>query len=143
MHLHFHNPTYACNYPYFTPNPSLYFSQCSSPYFSLTCSQNHSLQFPLTLPIFAYNHPNSLHQKHFPQLSHLANSGCIKGPGSLGVVQPFSQFRLHQGTSELGSLVRTYTVLISPFFLVVWAVTAVLTIIDSLSLRLRKLLYYR
>ena len=43
--------------------------------------------FPYTsaifyLPIFAYNHPNNLHRKHFPCLSHLANSGCVKGSGS-------------------------------------------------------------
>ena len=29
------------------------------------------------LPIFAYNHPSNLHQKCFPYLSHLANSGCV------------------------------------------------------------------
>ena len=32
------------------------------------------------LPIFAYNHPNNLHPKYFPYLSHLANSGYVKGP---------------------------------------------------------------
>ena len=36
----------------------------------------------LHLSIFAYNHPNNLHQKCFPYFSHLANSGCMKGPGS-------------------------------------------------------------
>ena len=34
--------------------------------------------------------------------------------------QPFSQFRLPQGSRMLGCLVRTDTVLISPFFLKVW-----------------------
>ena len=32
--------------------------------------------------IFTYNHANNPHQKHFPYLSHLANSGCVKGQGS-------------------------------------------------------------
>ena len=34
------------------------------------------------LSIFAYNHPTNLHQKCFPYLSHLANSGCAKGQRS-------------------------------------------------------------
>ena len=55
------------------------------------------------LPLFAYNHPNNPHQKIF------------------SLPQPFRQFRLRQGTRELGSLVRTATVLISSFFLKVWA----------------------
>ena len=57
--------------------------------------------------------------------------------------QTFCQFRLRQGTMELGSLVRTETVLMPPFFLEVWAAITVLTITDSLSLRLRKLVYCR
>ena len=52
-----------------------------------------------------------------------------------------SPFQLRQGNRELGSLVRTGTVLISPFFLKVWTVITGLTITDSLSLRLRKLVY--
>ena len=55
--------------------------------------------------------------------------------------QPFSQCRLRQGTRKLGSLVRTNTVLISLFFLKAWTVTIGLTTTDSLSLRLRKLVY--
>ena len=39
---------------------------------------------------FLYNsailHPNNLHQKYFPYLSHLVNSGCVKGQGSYGVL---------------------------------------------------------
>ena len=31
------------------------------------------------LLIIAYSHPNTLHQKHFPHLNHLANSGFLKG----------------------------------------------------------------
>ena len=66
-------------------------------------------------PIFAYNHPNNLHQKYFPCLSHLANSGCVTGPGSYGVL-------------------RGHTVLISFFFLKTWTVIAGFTITLSLSL---------
>ena len=73
----------------------------------LTISTN--TLFPYTsaifhLPTFAYNHPNYLHQKHFSCVSHLVNSGCVQGP------------------RKIGSLVRTDTVLISPFFLKVWTV---------------------
>ena len=57
--------------------------------------------------------------------------------------QQFGQFRLRQGNMELESLVRTDTVLISPIFLKILAVIAGLTITDSLSLRLRKLMYCR
>ena len=57
--------------------------------------------------------------------------------------QPFSQFRLHQGTRELGNLVRTDTVLISPFFLKVWTAMTGLAKTDSSLLRLRKLVYCR
>ena len=60
------------------------------------------------LPPFAYNHPNNLHQK-------------------------FRQFRLCQGTRELGSIVRTDTVLIPPFFLKLWTVRAVISLISYRS----------
>ena len=54
----------------------------------------------------------------------------------------FSQFKLRQGPSELGSLVgsllRTYTVVISPLYLKVWVVITGLTITDSQWLRPRK-----
>ena len=74
---------------------------------------------------FGYYHPNNLSLKIFL------------------LPQQFSQFRLRQGTWELGSLVRTDTVLISPFFLKVLAVITRFAITDSLSLRLRKLVYCR
>ena len=32
------------------------------------------------VPIFAYNHPNNIHQKCFLYLSHWANSGCVMRP---------------------------------------------------------------
>ena len=37
------------------------------------------------LAIFAYNHPSNLHQKYYPYLSYLANSGCVE----LGVLWGF------------------------------------------------------
>lgn len=77
------------------------------------------------LPIFAYNHSNNLHQKHFSCFSHLANSG------------------LRQGTRKIGGLARTDTVLISPLFFKVWTVITRLVITDSLSPRFRKLVYCR
>ena len=70
------------------------------------------------LPIFAYNHPNNLHQKYFPYISHLVNLGYVKGPGSQGVF-----WGLTRDTSD--------TVLVSPFFLKVWTVVTGLTTTDS------------
>ena len=57
---------------------------------------------------------------------------------AFSISQPFTQFRFHQGTNEWGSLVRTDTVLISSCFSEVWTEITVLTIADSLSLRLKK-----
>ena len=37
------------------------------------------------LLLFAYKHPNDVHQKYFPYLNHFANSDRIKGPVGLGV----------------------------------------------------------
>ena len=85
-----------------TKNTFLYFSQFSSPYSTLTCSQNHPYKPTNTpflyisaifhLPFFAYNHLHFLPP------------------------HPFSQLRVRQGTMEPGSLVRTGTVLISLLF---------------------------
>ena len=85
-----------------TKNTFLYFSQFSSPYSTLTCSQNHPYKPTSTpflyisaifhLPFFAYNHLHFLPP------------------------HPFSQLRVRQGTMEPGSLVRTGTVLISLLF---------------------------
>ena len=49
-------------------------------------------------------------------------------PKLLSLSQPLSQFGLHQGTKELGSLVTTGTVLIFPFFLRLWTVITGFTI---------------
>ena len=69
--------------------------------------------------------------------------------------QPICQFRLRQETRKLGSLVRTDSILVSHLLpqcmvsdnrahcLSVWSVITGLTITDSLSLRLRKLVYCR
>ena len=74
------------------------------------------------LPIFACKHPSSLHQKCFRFLSHLPNSGYVKRQMSYGDLWGF---------------------LISLFFFKVWEVITGLTITDSLSLRLIKLVYCR
>ena len=55
-------------------------------------------------------------------------------PKVFSLPQPFSQFRLHQAAREIGSLVRTNTVLFSPLTLKVWTVTTRLTITDSSSI---------
>ena len=53
-------------------------------------------------------------------------------PKIFSLHQPFNQFKLHQGTKELWSLVRNDTVLITPFFLKVWTVrTGLYVIIKS------------
>ena len=77
----------------------------------------------LTSLLFTYNHPQNLHQKHFLYL------------------RQFIQFSLSQKTRDLGSIMRTDTFLISSFFVKVWKMIAGFTIADSLSLRLRKLVY--
>ena len=51
--------------------------------------------------------------------------------------------QIYQGTKGLWSLVRNDTFLISPFFLKIWTVITGLTISDSLSLWLRKLVHCR
>ena len=55
-------------------------------------------------------------------------------PKIFSLPQPFSQFRLRQGTKDLWSLVRNDTVLISPFFLKVWTLITGTTITDTLNL---------
>ena len=55
----------------------------------------------------------------------------------------FCQFRLCQETRDLGSLFSINTVLICPFLLKVWALITGITITDSLSLRIKKLIYFR
>ena len=62
-------------------------------------------------------------------------------PEMFSLTQPYNQFTLREETRELGSLVRTDTILLSSFLIKVWTVIAGLTTTDSLSPRLRKLVY--
>ena len=69
-----------------TKNPFFYFSHCHFRIAPLLVhrviltnpTKTHLLYTSsiFHLPIFAYQHSNILHQKHFPYLNHLANSGC-------------------------------------------------------------------
>ena len=94
-----------------------------------------SLQFPSTSP-------SSIPQPFFTSLFCVqpSKNSTLK---IFSLPHPFCQFRLPQGTRELGSLVKTDTVSISPFFLKVWTAITGLAITDSLSVRLRKLVYCR
>ena len=75
-----------------------------------------------SIPFFAYSDPYNLNQKYFPYLCYLVH------------------FRLRQETSEQRSLARTDTVLISLFLP---KIRTGITVTDSLSLKLRKLVYCR
>ena len=85
-----------------TKNILLYMSLISSHYSILTFNNiiltipaNTSFLYtPATfhLPLFAYNHPVSLHQKNFLYLNQLATSGCAKGQRSYGVLWRMTLF---------------------------------------------------
>ena len=114
-----------------TKNPFVCFSQFSPHYFTLTCSKIHLYNpHQISLPLYLSN--------------FLSLSFCLQ-PFQPSMPKIFSQFKLRQGPSELGSLVgsllRTYTVVISPFYLKVWVVITGLTITDSQWVRPRKLIY--
>ena len=79
-----------------------------------------SLQSPLSLPF-------SISQQFFTFFFYVQPSQQSI-PKLLSLSQPLSQFGLHQGTRELGSLVTTGTVLIFPFFLRLWTVITGFTI---------------
>ena len=93
----------------------------------------------------------SVNFQHFPYLRNFSTPYIFASvqpfqpstPKIFSLLQSFNQFRLHEGTRELGSLVRTNTDLFSSLSLKVWTVTARLTITDFIWLRLRKLLYCR
>ena len=91
-----------------------------------------SLQSPLILPV-------SIPQQFFTSLC--AQPSQQFTPKMFYLPQSFRQFRLRQQTRELGSLLRTDTVLISLFFVQVWAVITGLTITNSLSHRFRKFIH--
>ena len=89
----FNNPTCSYNYSY---NHHQKFSSAN-----FHCIIPLSLKIILTipndtlffcasaipqLPIFACSPPCNVHQKHFPCFSYLANSDCINGPLSMGVL---------------------------------------------------------
>ena len=118
--------SYLCIQPplqFPTKNPFFYFSQFSPPYSTLTWSQNH--------PYNPFRYISAIF--HLPKIY----------PKKYFLPQPFSHFRLRKGSRELGSLVMTDTALISPFFHKVYTVITELTITDSLSFRLKKLVYCR
>ena len=92
--LHYHNPICAYNHPFILHQELV-------PLLQWTCSQNLTILSSTPFlyisaifhfPIFAYNHSNNLHQKYFPYLSHLANSGYVKGPGNQRVFWELTQF---------------------------------------------------
>ena len=84
----------------------------SPPYFTLTYPQNQA-DNPHFLPLYlSYFSPTSFCVQPSQQLT----SKIFFLP------QTFWQFRLRQETRELGSTVRTDTVVISPIFFKVWAV---------------------
>ena len=77
MLLNFHNPSCAYNHIYNLRKKSVsllqsIFTSLVHPYLSTKSSLLSPLTLPSTtsaifhLPIFVYNHPNNLHQKHFP-----------------------------------------------------------------------------
>ena len=109
---------HTTNATIFTKYPFFYFSQFSTPYSSLICSQNHR-----------YN----LHQHSF--FLYLSPTIYTKKILSKST-NPRDQW-------VTGSLVITETVLISPFLLNIWTVITGLTITDSSLLRLRELVYCR
>ena len=83
-----------------------------------------SLQIPLTLS-------SSISQQFSPPYFRVKPSQQTS-PKIFSLRHPCSQFRLPQGTRELGSIVRTNTNLISPFFLKVWTMISGLTTTNSL-----------
>ena len=85
----------------------------------------------------------SLYMQFFTSLLLRTTIRTICTKNIFSLTQPFSRFRLHQGTKEPESLVRTDTVLISSFFHKVWSMKTGLRITDSLLLRLIKLVYCR
>ena len=129
--------------------PYIYLYNLHTPTTSTKNSFLYFSQFPLFLPIsplfvdkiilaIPTNTPfyYSTTVFHFP--AFYIQSSQKSTPKTFSLPQALVQFRLSQRTRELGSLVRTDTVLISPFFLKAWKTITGLTIADSLSLRLKK-----
>ena len=127
MLLHSQNSTCAYNHLYNVHQISLpplqsIFNSLFYPYLFKKLSS----QFPLTLP--------NLHNFSTPYIFASVQPSQQSTPKVFSLPQPLSQFRLHQAAREIGSLVRTNTVLFSPLTLKVWTVTTRLTITDSSSI---------
>ena len=127
MQLHFHNPNCA-------HNP---LSIQSRPKICVTTLVNFQLSIP---PLFLNKIILTIPTKTL--LLYTSAVFCLPNFAShiFYLPQSFSQFRLRP---EPKDLVKNDTVLISPFFLKVETLITGLKITDSLSLRLRKLVYYR
>ena len=109
-----------------TKKPFFYISQFSSPCSTLNCSQNRSFN--------PYQQFLSLYVSNLSPLYFCVLPSQQSTPKIFSPPHPFSQFRLHQGIKELGTLVRIDTVLISPFLFKGWTAVTRLTITDPLSL---------
>ena len=118
--LNFHNPSCAynqrCNlYQKTVPLLKSVFTSLFHPYLFIKSSLQSPVKLPFYtsaifhLPLFAYNNPSNLYQKLF------------------SLPKRFCQFRLRQGSRELGNIVTTATVLISLFLLKIQTVIARLT----------------
>ena len=145
MLFHFYNPTFTYNHPCnfhqkFVPLLKSIFTSLFHHYLFT----KSSLQSPLTysLPLYLSNFLSPYFCVQ-PSQQFKSNLGKQKSFNA-SVIQSIQDVR--EEPRELGSRVWTDTVLISPFFLKVsTGMTGLtgLTIIDALSLRLRKLVYCR
>ena len=109
------------------------FSQFLPPYFTLICKI--FLTIPTNIP-FLYTSAIF----HLPIFVGAIATIYVK---VLSLLQPSSKFRWYQETNQQRSLLRTDPVLTSLLFVKVKSEKTGLRITDSLSLRLRKLVYCR
>ena len=116
-------------YQKFVPLFQSIFFSLYHPYSFTKSSLQSRLTLPFTIPQ-QFSPPCFLHTT-IPKTT----------PKTFSLPQAFIQFSLSQKTRDLGSIMRTDTFLISSFFVKVWKMIAGFTIADSLSLRLRKLVY--
>ena len=130
--LRYHSTTCAYNYPFnLVPKNPKSVPLLQSIFTSLFTSQL-SLKSTLTISF--------LYLSNFSPPYFCIQTSQQSTPKMFSLTQPYNQFTLREETRELGSLVRTDT-LFSPFLIKVWTVIAGLTTTDSLSPRLRKLVY--
>ena len=96
-------------------------------------------------PFFSIQNTASFHNipSPFPLLSpsHSANFTHLRSH-YYNFLQPFIQLRVREAPNEQKSLAKTCTALVSPCLPEAWIWIAAFTITDSLSLRLKKLVYY-